>query len=150
VMLYGFSTFLPTIIRGIMPSATSAIVQVLTVPVYSTGAIAYIVVGILSDRQQLRGLYAVLFGTISICGYGMLISDGGSAVRYAGCFLVAMGMYIVIGVPLAWLPSHTPRYGKRTTTIALQAMIGNSAGIMSSFVSTFSLYPVIPCLDSTY
>ncbi len=123
-MLYGFSTFLPTIIKGIMPTATSAIVQVLTIPVYSLGAITYLIVAIISDRQQRRGL-----------GYIMLISNGGSGVHYAGCFLVACGMYCVIGLPLAWLPSHTPRYGKRTTTIALQAMIGNSAGIMSSFVS---------------
>lgn len=134
-MLYGFSTFLPTIIKGIMPHATSAIVQVLTIPVYSLGAITYLIVGIISDRQQRRGIYCVLFGTVSLCGYIMLISNGGSAVHYAGCFLVACGMYCVIGLPLAWLPSHTPRYGKRTTTIALQAAIGNSAGIMSSFVS---------------
>ncbi|KIW81661.1 hypothetical protein Z517_04687 [Fonsecaea pedrosoi CBS 271.37] len=136
VALYGFSTFLPTIIRGIMPTATSAVVQALTIPVYSLGAITYLSVAIVSDRQQRRGLYCVIFGTISITGYCMLISDGGSAVHYAGCFLVACGMYCVIGLPLAWLPSHTPRYGKRTTTIALQAMIGNSAGIPSSF-----LYP---------
>ncbi|KIW57703.1 hypothetical protein, variant 2 [Exophiala xenobiotica] len=135
-MLYGFSTFLPTIIKGIMPTATSAIVQVLTIPVYSLGAITYLIVAIISDRQQRRGFYCVVFGSVSICGYIMLISNGGSGVHYAGCFLVACGMYCVIGLPLAWLPSHTPRYGKRTTTIALQAMIGNSAGIMSSF-----LYP---------
>ncbi|KAK4942565.1 hypothetical protein LTR10_017694 [Elasticomyces elasticus] len=135
-MLYGFSTFLPTIIKGIMPHATSAIVQVLTIPVYSLGAITYLIVGFISDHQQRRGLYCVLFGSVSIVGYIMLISNGGSAVHYAGCFLVACGMYCVIGLPLAWLPSHTPRYGKRTTSIALQAMIGNSAGIMSSF-----LYP---------
>ncbi|KIW64783.1 hypothetical protein, variant [Phialophora macrospora] len=133
--LYGFSTFLPTIIRGIMPDATSAIVQVLTIPVYSLGAVTYILVAIASDRQQRRGIYCVIFGTVSLCGYFMLISDGGSAVHYAGCFLVACGMYCVVGLPLAWLPSHTPRYGKRATIIAMQAMIGNSAGIMSSFVS---------------
>ena len=66
----------------------------------------------------------------------MLISNGGAAVHYAGCFFVAAGMFVVIGLPLAWLPTNVPRYGKRTTTIAMQAMIGNSAGIMSSFVST--------------
>ena len=135
VMLYGFSTFLPTIIRGIMPGATSSIVQVLTIPVYSLGAVTYLIVAFLSDRQQRRGFYCTLLGSVSICGYIMLISDGGSSVHYAGCFLVACGMYCVIGLPLAWLPSHTPRYGKRTTTIALQAMIGNSAGIMSRFFS---------------
>lgn len=135
VMLYGYSTFLPTIIKGINPTASSAIVQVLTIPCYSLGGITYLIVGSISDRQQRRGFWCVLLGAISIIGYGLLMSNGGMKVHYAGCFLVAMGMYVVIGLPLAWLPSHTPRYGKRTTIIALQAMIGNSAGVMSSFVS---------------
>ncbi|KAK5001654.1 hypothetical protein LTR16_006813, partial [Cryomyces antarcticus] len=42
-MLYGYSTFLPTIIRGIGPQYSSAIVQVLTIPCYALGAISYIV-----------------------------------------------------------------------------------------------------------
>lgn len=138
-MLYGISTFLPTIIKGIMPTSKTAVVQALTIPVYLLGAITYLTVAVLSDRQQRRGFYCVALGCISTCGFGMLISDGGSAVHYAGCFLVSCGMYCVVGLPLAWLPSHTPRYGKRTTTIALQAMIGNSAGIMASFVSPIDI-----------
>lgn len=107
----------------------------MTIPCYAVGAISYIVIGRVSDYQQRRGIWVMLLGTVSICGYGMLISDGGPAVHYAGCFLVATGMFVVIGLPLAWLPTNLPRYGKRTTAIAMQAMIGNSAGIMSSFVS---------------
>ncbi|KAF2000478.1 MFS general substrate transporter [Amniculicola lignicola CBS 123094] len=135
-MLYGFSTFLPTIIRGINPTASTAIVQVLTIPCYAVGAITYLVVARFSDHQQKRGLYTVLLGGVSIIGYAMLISDGGSRVHYAGCFLVAMGLYVCVGLPLAWLPTNCPRYGKRTTATGLQLSIGNCAGIMSSF-----LYP---------
>ncbi|KXT10758.1 hypothetical protein AC579_6850 [Pseudocercospora musae] len=40
-MLYGYSTFLPTIIKGIRPESSSAIVQVLTIPCYALGAISY-------------------------------------------------------------------------------------------------------------
>lgn len=137
-MFIGYSTFLPTIIKGINPTYSNAIVQVLTIPCYFLGGITYLIIGKISDRQQRRGIYTLLLGTVSICGYGMLMSNGGSAVRYAGCFLVATGMYVVIGLPLAWLPSNTPRYGKRTTIIAMQAMIGNSAGIMAGFVSSVS------------
>ncbi|KAL2834628.1 major facilitator superfamily domain-containing protein [Aspergillus pseudoustus] len=136
VMLYAFSTFLPTIIKGISADFSTAIVQVLTIPCYMLGAVTYLVVGYLSDRSQRRGIFVVTLGTISVCGYGMLISNGGVAVHYAGCFLVAGGLYVMVGLPLAWLPTNIPRYGKRTTTIAMQAAIGNSAGIMASF-----LYP---------
>ncbi|CAI6339018.1 unnamed protein product [Periconia digitata] len=136
VMLYGYSTFLPTIIKGIQPTASSSLIQVYTIPCYALGAITYLVVARLSDSQQRRGLYAVVFGVVSIVGYAMLMSDTGSGVHYAGCFFVAMGLYVNVGLPLAWLPTNSPRYGKRTTATGLQLTIGNCAGIMSSF-----LYP---------
>jgi MFS family permease len=135
VMLYGFSTFLPTIIRGIQPKASTALIQVYTIPCYALGAITYLIVARISDHQQRRGLYAALFGFVSIIGYALLISDTSSGVHYAGCFFVAMGLYVNVGLPLAWLPTNSPRYGKRTTATGLQLSIGNCAGIMSSFVS---------------
>jgi len=135
-MLYAYSTFLPTIIKAIRPDSSPAIVQVLTIPCYALGAITYLIVAKISDKQQKRGLYAVALGIVSIIGYAMLLSDSSSGVHYAGCFLVAMGLYVCVGLPLAWLPTNSPRYGKRTMATGLQLSIGNCAGIMSSF-----LYP---------
>lgn len=48
--------------------------------------------------------------------------------------MVAAGLYVVVGLPLAWLPNNSPRYGKRTTATGMQLTIGNCAGIMSSFI----------------
>jgi len=135
-MLYGFSTFLPTIIKGLNPSWSSALVQVLTIPVYATGAVVYISVAILSDRTGRRGPFACALGLVSIVGYAMLMSKSSSGVHYAGCFLVACGLYVLVGIPLAWLPNNNPRYGKRTTATGLQLTIGNTSGIMAGF-----LYP---------
>ncbi|TID14334.1 MFS general substrate transporter [Venturia nashicola] len=135
-MLYGFSTFLPTIIKGINPKWSSAIVQVLTIPCYALGAITYLIAAWFSDRYQRRGIPTVALATVSIVGYGMLLSNSGNGVHYAGCFLVAMGLYVCVGIPLAWLPDNNPRYGKRTTATGLQLTIGNCAGIMAPF-----LYP---------
>ena len=133
-MLYGYSTFLPTIIKGINPKASTALVQALTIPCYALGAITYLLVARISDRTQKRGMYAVGLGLISIVGYAMLISNSSSGVHYAGCFLVAMGLYVCVGLPLAWLPTNCPRYGKRTTATGLQLTIGNCSGIMAPFV----------------
>ncbi|KAF6812032.1 major facilitator superfamily transporter [Colletotrichum musicola] len=132
-MLYGFSTFLPTIING-LGSWTPAQVQLLTVPCYFVGAVVYMAMAFLSDRHQRRGLYCVLFGSLSVVGYGVLISDTSSGVHYFGCFLVAAGLYVVVGLPLAWLPNNSPRYGKRTTASGMQLTIGNCSGVMSSFI----------------
>jgi sugar phosphate permease len=107
-MLYGYSTFLPTIIKGLGDWSTAE-TQALTVPCYALGAITYLTVAHFSDRFQKRGLAVVPLCLISIVGYIILITVTSSGVRYFGCFLVAMGLYVAVGIPLAWLPSSKCR-----------------------------------------
>ncbi|KAJ6124466.1 hypothetical protein N7471_011783 [Penicillium samsonianum] len=134
-MLYGYSTFLPTIIKG-MGNWTTAEVQALTIPCYGLGAIAYLCVAWLSDRTQHRASFICLFCAISVVGYGILISDSSSGVHYFGALMVALGLYVAVGLPLAWLPTNLPRYAKRTYATGLQLTFGNISGVMSPF-----LYP---------
>lgn len=103
-MLYGYSTFLPTIIKGLGDWSTAQ-TQALTVPCYALGAITYLVVAWISDRFQQRALAVVPFCVVSIVGYGILIADASGGVHFFGCFMVAMGLYVSVGIPLAWLPS---------------------------------------------
>lgn len=44
------------------------------------------------------------------------------------------GLYVAVGIPLAWLPTNQPRYGKRTTAGGLQLTIGNASGIAAPFL----------------
>ena len=134
-MLYGYSTFLPTIIEGIQPNASAATVQALTIPCYAVGAISYMSTARFSDWTQLRGPVVAAVSLVSVIGYALLMSPLSPGAHYAGCFLVAMGLYVAVGIPLAWLPTNNPRYGKRTTATGLQLTIGNTSGIMASFVS---------------
>lgn len=132
-MLYGYSTFLPTIIKG-MGSWTTPEVQALTIPCYALGALAYLIVAWVSDRTQRRGLFICIFAIISVVGYGILISDTSSGVHYFGALLIALGLYVAVGLPLAWLPTTLPRYGKRTFATGLQLTFGNISGVMSPFL----------------
>lgn len=111
-VLYGYSTFLPTIIQGI-GNWSSAQTQALTVPCYALGAITYLLVASMSDRQQRRGLYTVIFGVVTMVGYAVLVSDTTSGGHYTGCFLVAMGLYVTVGLPLSWLPSSESQKSKK-------------------------------------
>lgn len=135
-VLYGYSTFLPTIIEAIRPDASAAVVQLLTIPCYAVGAISYMSVARFSDWKQMRGIPVVALCMMSVLGYALLISPISASGHYAGCFLVALGLYVAVGIPLAWLPTNNPRFGKRTTATGLQLTIGNSSGIMAPF-----LYP---------
>ncbi|PYI03516.1 phosphoglycerate mutase-like protein [Aspergillus sclerotiicarbonarius CBS 121057] len=132
-MLYGYSTFLPTIIKG-MGSWSTPEVQALTIPCYALGAIAYLIVAWASDRTQRRGVFICIFAIISVVGYGILISDSSSGVHYFGALLIALGLYVTVGLPLAWLPTNLPRYGKRTFATGLQLTFGNVSGVMSPFL----------------
>ena len=136
-MLYGYSTFLPTIIKS-MGSWSAAEVQALTIPCYSVGAIVYLVVAWLSDRSQRRALYAVCGCLVSIIGYAVLAAKLSPGAHYVGTFLVGAGLYVVVGIPMSWLPTNCPRYGKKATASGLQMTIGNLGGIAAPFVSPTS------------
>lgn len=79
----GYSTFLPTIIKG-LGTWTAEQVQLLTIPCYFVGAVMYMTVAYLSDKTQKRGMFCVIFGTVSLVGYAILISPVSSGVHYFG------------------------------------------------------------------
>lgn len=132
-VLYGYSTFLPTIIKSIGTWSTPQ-VQALTIPCYAVGAITYLIVAWFSDRMQRRAIFTLIFCAITCIGYGILMTSSSAGVHYFGCFTVAVGLYVCVGLPLAWLPTNLPRFGKRTFATGLQLTLGNVAGVMVPFV----------------
>ncbi|KAF3053474.1 hypothetical protein E8E11_009584 [Didymella keratinophila] len=102
-MLYGFSTFLPTIIRAIMPKASSAMVQVLTIPCYALGAITYLVVAHFSDKQQKRAFYSILMGVLYPAKEGPRFIKGHAVTMAMVAFAIAC--YAILWAYLGMLNS---------------------------------------------
>ncbi len=102
-MLYGYSTFLPTIILG-LGTWNRVETNAMTIPCYALGVISFLIVAWFSDKYQRRGIFPTICGTISVVGYGILLSDVSTGVHYAGCLLIGMGLFVFVGMPLAWLP----------------------------------------------
>lgn len=109
IMLYGYSTFLPTIILG-LGTWTTAQVQALTIPCYALGVITYVINAFISDRYQHRGIFNVIFGVVIMIGYGLLLTPTSANVHYAGCLLIGMGLFTYVGTPLAWCPMSKIQY----------------------------------------
>ncbi|KAL8668544.1 MAG: hypothetical protein Q9168_006826 [Polycauliona sp. 1 TL-2023] len=100
-VLYGYSTFLPTIIKGLGKWSTAQ-TQALTIPCYCVGALSYFVVARLSDSQQRRALYTVLFGGIALYPN----SEGTRFIRGHAVTLAMVGMANVIFAFMWWYLSR--------------------------------------------
>jgi MFS family permease len=133
-MLYSFVVFLPTIISQMGAGWSPTVVQAMTVPVYAFGAIIYLICARLSDLTQKRGYFIMGAIISSMVGYGMLLSNNGTATSYAGTFFVAVGIFAGAGISFAWVPTNNPRYGKRAFSTGMHLTIGNSSGVASPFL----------------
>lgn len=140
---FGLSSFLPLIIKSFGYDTVTT--QLLTIPVYICAAFFYVLVSWMSDRFGKRVVFMLPAGMITAIGYavniGVPMSQRG--VLYFSTFLIAPGIYIILGLNATWLLNcHAPYY-KRATAIGLNQSIGNSAGVVVSTI------PEIPRRRST-
>lgn len=140
-MLYSFSVFLPTIINGLGGGWTRQEVQALTIPVYVAGFITYVVGAYYSDKTQQRGLFCIAGLAVSLIGYIFLIADKGLGLSFAGCFIVALGLWVATGIAFSWIGVNNPRYGKRAFASGMQITIGNCSGIAAPFLYSSATAP---------
>ncbi|KAH7383873.1 major facilitator superfamily domain-containing protein [Pyrenochaeta sp. MPI-SDFR-AT-0127] len=133
-MLYSFSVFLPTIIKGMGGGWSDQVVQALTIPVYFAGFATYITTAWLSDRTQKRGIFCFGGLTVSLVGYIFLILNKGTGLSFAGTFIVALGLWTSTGAAFSWITLNNPRYGKRAFASGMQITIGNISGVAAPFL----------------
>ena len=129
ILLYGFSTFLPSIIKSMGYSTLQA--QYLTIPVYICGAMFFVFFAYISDRLSLRGPFVLLANMFGIVGYVLILCKTTNGVKYFGTFLCAIAVYNGPGLNLAWLNVNVAPHYRRATAIGVQQTIGNTAGIVA-------------------
>lgn len=129
--LFGFSSFLPVIIRGF--GFASVTTQLLTVPVYVWASAVYVAVSFLSDRLNQRALFMVPMALFTAVGYAIMlgVSMDSTAALYFATFVAATGIYCCVGLNVTWISNSNAGYYKRATAIGLQQTIGNSSGILA-------------------
>lgn len=84
ISLYGFTTFLPAIVRGLGYSSIRA--NLMTVPIYICALLFFLVVAYFSDKTGLRGPFMAGPLLCLVVGYAILISVESLKVRYFACF----------------------------------------------------------------
>ncbi|EXF85313.1 major facilitator superfamily transporter [Colletotrichum fioriniae PJ7] len=124
--LYGISLFLPTIIRNL--NYTSSTAQLMTVPIYITAAILAVIVAYISDRVGKRSPFIVGFLCMMIVGF----SISNPKVVYGGVFIAACSIYPAFPGVISWLSNNLAGSYKRSAGMAVQIGVGNLGGAMAS------------------
>ncbi|KAF4121906.1 Major Facilitator Superfamily [Geosmithia morbida] len=127
---FGLSSFLPLIIKSFGYDTVTT--QLLTVPVFFWASCAYIVVSWMSDRWRRRAFFMMPACLITAVGYAVNLGVAADkrGPLYFSTFLIAPGVYVIVGLNCAWLlNSHAPYY-KRAMAIGMNQSIGNCAGIV--------------------
>lgn len=93
--LYGISFFLPSIIKDLGFTASTA--QLLTVPIYITAAAVAITAAWFSDRYRQRSPFILFFMSLIAIGFIIVIASSGRGVPgvvYFGVFIAVIGMVV--------------------------------------------------------
>lgn len=89
VPMFGFSTFLPTILLGMGYDSLQA--NYLTIPVYSWAVVCLFTWLYFSDKMGVRTVIGMLTPIPVIIGYGLVVGTSNSAVGYFAMFLCGSG-----------------------------------------------------------
>lgn len=135
IPLYSYSLFLPTIISGLGYESTQA--QLFTVPPNIAAFFAVLLATRLSDHVKARGHIMAVCCLVATAGYIMLLAAKSNAVRYAGTFLVAVGIYPTSPLIIGWLSNNLAPHYVRATGIGFLLAFANT----SAFISTFIYLP---------
>ncbi|CAN8105389.1 unnamed protein product [Discula destructiva] len=129
LLLYGFSTFLPSIITTMGYSSLQA--QYLTIPVYVIGGGSFLVLSFISDRLTLRSPFLILANFVGLIGYALILSPVSNAVKFFGTFLCAVAVYTGPGMNLTWLNVNVAPHYRRAAAIGFQQTLANCSGIVA-------------------
>ncbi|KAK3371037.1 major facilitator superfamily domain-containing protein [Lasiosphaeria ovina] len=129
ILLYGFSTFLPSIITSMGYGSLEA--QYLTIPVYIVGGLSFMGLAYVSDRLCVRGPFILLANAFGIAGYVLILCPTANGVKYFGTFLCAVAVYNGPGLNLTWLNVNVAPHYRRAAAIGFQQTLGNTAGIVA-------------------
>lgn len=87
-----------------------------------------------SDFVKHRVSFAVFAGIVTIAGLIMILASESANVRYAGCFLTAMGCYSCMPILICWMSLNFAGHTRKSVATAFVVGFGNIGGIVASFI----------------
>ncbi|CCH41460.1 putative transporter [Wickerhamomyces ciferrii] len=137
--LFGISTFLPSIIKGMGYDKYKT--QLLTIPFYSLALLSFMGMAWISDKLQHRGGFLIIGLIMEIIGYSILISQDSLGARYTGCMLISLGIYVCSALSIMWINNNCAGHYKRATSAGMMTTIGSIAGVLAGQIYTMDSAP---------
>ncbi|KAK5653405.1 hypothetical protein OQA88_8890 [Cercophora sp. LCS_1] len=137
-LLYGFNTFLPSIITSMGFSSLDA--QYLTIPVYIIGGISFPTMAWVSDRFCIRGPFIAPANIFGILGYILILYPIANGVKFFGAFVCAIAVYDGPGLNMTCLNVNVAPHYRRAVAIGAQRSLANCAGIILGQIYRTSPY----------
>ncbi|KAM3532037.1 hypothetical protein NHJ13051_000413 [Beauveria bassiana] len=135
IAMFGFSTFLPTLLKGMQYTSLQA--NYLSIPVYVLASIGTGLTTYISDRIGRRAICLIHSPILVMIGYAVGIGSSNKSAGYFGMFIVGAGVYSYNTVLLTWVSNNIHPDYKRSVAIAMVVSIGNAAGLAAS-----QIYPI--------
>ncbi|KAF2854725.1 MFS transporter-like protein [Plenodomus tracheiphilus IPT5] len=132
IPLYSFSLFLPSIISGMGYASTTA--QLFTVPPNMAAFLTVIITAYLSDKWGNRGYFIIGGCIIGIVGYTMMLVAKTNAVRYAGTFLIAIGVFQGSPMLMGWASNNMAPHYVRAVGIGVVISLANCSAFLGTFI----------------
>lgn len=133
VPIYSFSYFLPTIIKSLGWTASTA--QLMSAPPYIWACLCTIVVSYFSDKYKNRAFFiAAPMIFFAIVGFSIAIGQSKSAVTYFGVFLACAGQYAPWPSIVSWNANNYPNSHTRGIAMGIQIGFASAGGIIASFI----------------
>ncbi|CAB91174.1 MFS domain-containing protein [Schizosaccharomyces pombe] len=139
LVLYGISTFLPSILK-LELGYSSLAAQYMSVPVYALGGISVYVICLLSDRTNIRGWFIIGMNFFGLAGFIILLATTNSAANYVATYLIALPLYPTVALNITWINNNMAPHYRRATALGCNQTIGNLAGVIAGQVYRSSPY----------
>lgn len=139
-LAFVFSNFFPSIVRTLGYGRIESLL--LTVPVWAATLIVSVFIGWMVGRVGDRSVYIICLTAVACVGNIMTTASTGTAPRYVGMFLMAIGAVSVYPIILAWIANSFARPAmKRSVAIAFCNAVANSGVIYGSYMFPISEAP---------
>ncbi|CAF3382980.1 unnamed protein product [Rotaria socialis] len=129
VPFYSLSFFSPTIIQNLDFITYQA--QLLSAPPYVFAFFTTMITAYVSDKYAHRSIFIIVWLSVSIVGYTILITLENLVVKYLAVVLVAGGLSPCIATCIAFISGNVSPHTKRATALAFMISVGNIGGIIS-------------------